>query len=158
MLSQMDRLSFEIQGRYATDEELRFIPEYLKTYELRLQIYQKLQEIEQLVIGQILEKIQVQDPNILRSGTTDLTSKWKRDTTLVWRYSAAAVLMDDGDMLRDRLLLWFETVVRALSVQKACYCTYTGVQDVLKQHLTPQQYTLFLPILELDRRLLGNVQ
>ncbi len=158
MLSQMQRLSFNVEGRYATDEELRFIPEYLKTYELRLQTYQKLQEIEQLVMEQVREKIQAQDPSILRNGTADLTSKWKRDTLLVWRYSAAAVLMDDTDTLRDRLLLWFETVVRALNVQRVCYRTYTGMQDVIKQHLTPQQYSLFLPILELNRRSLGNGQ
>jgi hypothetical protein len=156
MLSQMQRLSFNVEGRYATDEELRFIPEYLKTYELRLQTYQKLQEIEQLVIEQLLEKIQAQDPSILRSDTADLTSKWRRDTLLVWRYSVAAVLMDDADTLRDRLLLWFETIVRALNIQKACYRTYTGMQEVIKQHLTPQQCSLFLPILELNRRSLGN--
>ena len=46
MLSQMQNLSLEAEGRYATDEELKFIPEYLKTYEIRLQTYQKLQEIE----------------------------------------------------------------------------------------------------------------
>ena len=156
MLSQMQRLSFNIEGRYATDEELRFIPEYLKTYELRLQTYQKLQEIEQLVIQQVQAKMLAQDPNSLRSGTTDVSAKCKRDTTVVWRYSVAALLMDDPDTLRERFLLWLQTIMRAISHQNLCHATYTIMQDVVKQHLTPQQFSLFLPILEMNRRLLGN--
>ena len=158
MLSQMQRLSFEAEGRYASDEELRFIPEYLKTYELRLQTYQKLQEIEQLVIQQVQEKMLTQDPNILSVGGTDLAVKWKRDTIRIWRYSAATVYMDDVDTMRDRFLLWFQTVMRAFGAQKSCHATYTVMQDVVKQHLTPQQSSLFLPILDLNRRLLGSVQ
>jgi hypothetical protein len=156
MLSQMQRLSFNVEGRYATDEELRFIPEYLKTYELRLQTYQKLQEIEQLVIQQVVEKILAQNPTLLSSGTTDISAKCKRDTTTVWRYSVAALLMDDPDTLRERFLLWLQTIMRAISHQKLCYATYTIMQDVVKQHLTTQQCSLFLPILDLNRRLLGN--
>ena len=158
MLSQMQRLSFEAEGRYASDEELRFIPEYLKTYELRLQTYQKLQEIEQLVIQQVQEKMLTQDPNILSVGGTDLAVKWKRDTIRIWRYSSATVYMDDVDTMRDRFLLWFQTVMRAFGAQKSCHATYTVMQDVVKQHLTPQQSSLFLPILDLNRRLLGSVQ
>lgn len=156
MLSQMQRLSFNVEGRYATDEELRFIPEYLKTYELRLQTYQKLQEIEQLVIQQVLEKVLAQGSNATRSGTTDIFAKCKRDTTIVWRYSVAALLMDDPDTLRERCLLWFQTIIRAINHQKLCHSTYIAMQDVIKQHLTPQQSSLFLPILDLNRRLLGN--
>lgn len=158
MLSQMQRLSFNVEGRYATDEELRFIPEYLKTYELRLQTYQKLQEIEQQVIEQVLEKIQAQDPNILRSGTTDISPKCKRDTTLVWRYSAAALLMDDLETFRERFLLWFQSIMRAFGHQKISHATYPAMQDIVKQHLTPQQFSVFLPIIDLTRRLLGNDQ
>jgi hypothetical protein len=158
MLSQMQRLSFEAEGRYASDEELRFIPEFLKTYELRLQTYQKLQEIEQTVIQQVQEKMLAQDPNILRTGTTDLAPKWKRDAIRTWRYSATALLMDDSETLRDRFLLWFQTVMRAFSAQKSCHATYATMQEVVKQHLTPQQASLFLPILDLNQRLLGSVQ
>ncbi|NJN48761.1 MAG: phycobilisome protein, partial [Alkalinema sp. RL_2_19] len=43
MLSQMQRLTTATEGRYATDEELRFLPEYLRSYELRMQTYQQLQ-------------------------------------------------------------------------------------------------------------------
>ncbi len=156
MLSQMQRLSFNVEGRYATDEELRFIPEYLKTYELRLQTYQKLQEIEGIVIQQVLDKVLAQAPNTIRTDTIDVSANCKRDVTMIWRYSVAALLMDDPDTLRERCLLWFQTIVRAINRQKVCYATYTAMQDVVKQYLTPQQSSLFLPILDLNRRLLGN--
>jgi len=156
MLSQMQRLSFNVEGRYATDEELRFIPEYLKTYELRLQTYQKLQEIEEVVIKQVLEKVLAQVPNPTGPGTVDISAKCKRDVTMIWRYSVAALLVDDPDTLRERCLLWFQTIIRAISRQKLCHATYTVMQDIVKQYLTPQQSSLFLPILDLNRRLLSD--
>jgi hypothetical protein len=80
MLSQMQRLSAEVEGRYATDEELKFLAEYLSSYELRMQTYQKLQQMEAPLLQKVYEKLVAQEPGMFRSGTTDLTSKWKRDT------------------------------------------------------------------------------
>lgn len=155
MLSQMQRLSLEVDGRYATDEELKFIPEYLKTYELRLQTYQKLQEIEATIVQQVCDKMRVQDPAMFLSGNLDVTPKCKRDILLTWRYSATAVLLDDSEMLRERLLLWLQTLMRAFAHQRACNLTYLVMKDVAKQHLSPQQSALLMPILEMNQSILS---
>ncbi len=155
MLSQMQRLSLEVEGRYATDEELKFIPEYLKTYELRLQTYQKLQEIEATVIQQVQDKMQAQHPVTSPNGNTDLLAKSKRDSTFTWRYTAATMLLDDQDTLRERYLLWKQTMIRTCSASGRASETYSLMQDVAKQHLNPQQSALIIPILELSRRMLS---
>jgi hypothetical protein len=156
MLSQMNRLSFEAEGRYASDEELRFIPEFLKTYELRLQTYQKLQVIESTVIQQVHEKMKAKDPTFFQSGTRDLTAKCKRDAQLTWRASSAALLIDDHDTLREQMLLWYQTISKAVNSQRACGSAYVVMQDVIQQHLTPQQCALLSPILEMTRSLLSD--
>ena len=46
MLSQIQHLSQEIDGRYATDTELQFLTEIAQTFHLRAQTYQKLQAAE----------------------------------------------------------------------------------------------------------------
>jgi Phycobilisome protein len=155
MLSQMQRLSLEAEGRYATDEELKFIPEYLKTYELRLQTYQKLQEIEAMVIKQSYDKVQAKDPAIFRNGNVDLSAKCQRDALITWRYAVTTLLIDDQETLRERYLLWYQTMTRACSGKGKSSVVYGMMQEVLKQHLTPPQSALINPILELIRRMLS---
>jgi hypothetical protein len=156
MLSQFTHLSLETDGRYATDEELSFLSEYIKSYSLRLQTYQKLQTSEAEIVQQVLTKLQSLDQSLLKSSGEDISSKWKRDTIRVLRYSAIAMLLNDSDTLQERLLFWMQTVMRAFGAQKSCDATYELMQIVVKQHLTPLQASLFCPILELNRRILGK--
>ncbi|MGG6269785.1 phycobilisome protein [Leptolyngbya sp. AN03gr2] len=157
MLSQIQRLSQDTEGRYATDEELRFLADYARSYELRVQTYQKLQASEMVIVQQVQAKMRAIDPTLFRQGNEDLTNKWKRDTLRVLRYSAAAMLIDDPESLRERFLFWFQTIMRAFNAQKSCGVTYTVMQDVIKQVLTPSEASLILPILEVNRRMLGTV-
>jgi len=157
MLSQIQRLSQETEGRYATDEELCFLAEYARSYELRVQAYQKLQAYEAAIVQQVQAKMKEIDPMLFRQGNEDLTNKWKRDTIRVLRYSAAAMLLNDPESLRERFLFWFQTIMRAFNAQKNCGVTYTVMQDVIKQLLNPTEANLILPILEVNRRMLGTV-
>jgi Phycobilisome protein len=155
MLSQMQRLSAEADGRYATDDELKFLAEYLRSFDLRVQTYQKLQALETTVVQQVHEKMLAQDPSLFRSGTVDLTPKWKRDAIRTWRYSATALLMDDPDTLRERFLIWFQTVMHSFGAQRSCEVTYGIFKDVVQSHLSPQQLALLVPILEMNRSVLS---
>lgn len=155
MLSQLERLSVEADGRYATDAELQFIAEYLQSFNLRVQTYLRIQAIESTIIQQVQAKMQTLDPTLFHSSGEDLTGKWKRDTLRVLRYSAVAMLLNDPDTLRERLLFWMQAIMRAFGAQRSCNVTYEVMQDVVRQHLTPPQANLFCPILELDRRSLG---
>lgn len=156
MLSQLMSLSQSTDGRYASDEELEFLSDYYQSFNLRLQTYQKLQSIESTIVQEVLEKIRYIDPALLRSGREDMTTKWKRDTIRVLRYSAIAMLLNDQKTLRERLLFWMQTIMRAFGAQKSCKVTYQVMQEVVKQHLTATQAGLFCPILEVNANLLGQ--
>jgi Phycobilisome protein len=153
MLSQLQRFSFEIDGRYATDVELQFLTDYIQSFTLRVQTYQKLQAIESVVVQQVYMKMKAIDAKLFDSGNEDISAKWKRDTLRTLRYSATAMLVNDPEILRERFLLWFQTIMRA---QHSCDVTYKVMQEVIQQHLTPMQASLFCPILELNRRTLGE--
>jgi hypothetical protein len=157
MLSQIQRLTLETEGRYATDEELGFLADYTRSFSLRVQTYQKIQECETTIVQQVQTKMRSTDPTLLRNGNEDITVKWKRDTLRVLRYAATAMLIDDPETFRERFLFWFQTIMRAFGAQRSCNVTYTVMQEVVKQHLSPQQANLFLPTLEVTRRMLGTV-
>ncbi|MBC7968791.1 MAG: phycobilisome protein [Verrucomicrobia bacterium] len=156
MLSQLEKLSLNTDGRYASDEELQFVGDYVQLFGLRLQTYQTLQLVEAAIVQQVETKMRLLDPNLFRSGNEDVSAKWKRDTLRVLRYSAVAMLMNDPETLRERFLFWLQTIMKAFGAQKSCNATYEVMQEVVKQHLTPVQAGLFCPILEINRQTLGK--
>lgn len=157
MLTQLERLSREIDGRYANDAELIFAIDYVRSFNLRVQTYQRLQELETTLIQQTYDRLQSLEPTVFNHDGTDLTHKWKQDTLRTLRYVAVAVLIDDPDAFQEQMLLWFQTVMRAFKAQRSCNLTYQVMQAVVKQNLTSPQADLVCPLLELCRQKLGLV-
>jgi Phycobilisome protein len=157
MLTQLDKLTRDVEGRYATDEELSFFTDYINSYELRLQTYQKLQAAEAIIFQQVYNKMRTMDPTLFMVGNQDVSAKCKRDTLMGLRYSAIALLISDTDALQERFLLWLQTIMRGSPAQRSCGIAYTVMQEVVKQHLKATQASLFLPILEMNHRMLGNL-
>lgn len=156
MLKQVDNLARQVDGRYATDEELQFLEQYVQSFHLRAQTYQALQAAESEIVTQVLSHIQTTQPDLLHHNQGDISHKWKKDTIRVLRYSAIAMLMNDPHTLKERFLLWFQSIMRAFGTQSSCDLTYKVMQDVVKQKLTPVQASLFCPVLELNRQVLGG--
>ncbi|MBW4462502.1 MAG: phycobilisome protein [Nodosilinea sp. WJT8-NPBG4] len=156
MLTNVQALVQVTDGRYASDQELMFFQQYLGSVSTRLRAYQKIQGAEQQIISQVLTRLKVQKPDIFLVGSQDLAAKWQRDTVRVLRYSATALLLNDSEWLKDSLLMWFQSIMRAFGAQDSCNLTYTLMQEVMTQHLDPEELRLFLPILELSRTLLGK--
>lgn len=156
MLSQLRRLSYETDGRYATDEELRVIDQFTRSFYLRIQTYQRLQALEVQIVQQVYTRMQSLEPDLFLKGGADVSAKWKRDTIRVLRYSAIAMLLNDPDSLQERLLFWMRTIMKAFGAERSCNVTYATMQDVIKQHLSPTEASLFCPILEMNRQVLGG--
>ncbi|WP_449417216.1 phycobilisome protein [Phormidium nigroviride] len=156
MLSQLANLSVEADGRYAAQSELQFLKDYFQSLNLRLSAYQKIQAAEKEIIRDVETKILSASPDLLRRGSQDLTSKWRLDTVRVLRHSAAALLIDDRNRLRDRLLLWFQTILGSFQAKKTSEITFQIMQDAIKQYLTAEEASLFIPILEMNRSIFSK--
>lgn len=53
MLTQLARLSLEVDGRYATDRELQFFEDYDRSLEQRLNAYHKIRNAEEKIIHKV---------------------------------------------------------------------------------------------------------
>lgn len=156
MLSQLARLSTEADGRYATAEELQFLKDYFQSLNHRMSAYKKLQASEKEIIRQVEAQMQSIDPSLFRRGAQDVTEKCRGDIVQVLRHSAAALLINDTERLRDRLLLWLQNILGAVQVRNTATVTYDVMKKVLKQYLTAEEASLFFPILDMNRTLLGK--
>ncbi|NET32548.1 MAG: phycobilisome protein [Cyanothece sp. SIO1E1] len=154
MLSQLDRLSLEADGRYATVEELQCFKEYFRSFKLRLIVYQKIQVAEEKIVRQVENRIRARDPDLFRKPSHDITAVCRRDIKIVLRNTATTLLSNDLDHLRDCLLLWHQTIICSFKIQHVSAMIYQEIQAVLKQYLTPQENALLCPILELNSSLL----
>ncbi|WP_293129712.1 phycobilisome protein [Microcoleus sp. bin38.metabat.b11b12b14.051] len=156
MLSQLARLSTEADGRYATADELQFLKDYFQSLNHRISAYKKLQASEKEIIRQVEAQMQSLDPSLFRRGSQDVTAKWRVDAVRVLRHSATALLINDTERLRDRLLLWFQTILGAFQARNSSAVTYDVMKKVLKQYLTAEEVSLFFPILDINRTVLGK--
>lgn len=156
MLLQVSQLCADTDGRYASDAELKFFQAYLKTAKLRFSLYRKLQTLEKQLIQDVLKTLKETDPDLLIVGGQDLTAKWQRDTVRTLRYAVAAMLTDDPEMFKERMLLWFQTIMKSFRTEKSCEATYRSMQAVIQKFLTPEEADLFCPLLEMSRSTLGD--
>ncbi len=156
MLTELEHLCRDTDGRYANDAELQFLSEYTQSFALRLATYKKIRTSEALIVQQVQAQIRLKAPQVLKRGDQDLSDKWKQDTIRILRHSALALLLDDQQRLRDRLLLWFQTVMRAFNTQSNCDLTYKIMQEVIESLLTPAESQLLSPILEYNRQILSR--
>ncbi|MEO1095528.1 MAG: phycobilisome protein [Cyanobacteria bacterium J06638_28] len=156
MLQQIRQLVLDADGRYATDAELSFFSDYLKTARLRFTLYQKIQKLEPQLVQQTIERFKLTRPDLLRAKGYDRTAKCARDITLILRNTAAALLSDDIEILQDGTFVWFQVMMRSLKTQDAFDVGNRIIQTVVKQTLTPEEAALFCPLLETARLVVGE--
>lgn len=156
MLNQLSRLSVEADGRYATSEELQFLKDYIQSLDLRLDAYEKISAAHAEIVNSVETQVRATNPDLFRKGNRDVTATCKRDRFDVLRYSAATVLSNDLDHLRESFLLWYRTIIRVFQDRQAAAISYQVMLEVLKKHLTPQEVALISPVMGLNQVILGK--
>lgn len=156
MLSQFSKLSLDTDGRYATDSELKFIEDYLESIDMRIQTYERIKVNEEAILQEVEAKMhELNQNNCLYKMDEHGKEICRRDRKNAVKYSNAAMLVDDLDRLRDGLLIWLKTIVRAVGYERFVRNHYPIIQEVIKQYLTPEEAKFILPALQLDCTILG---
>lgn len=156
MLSKLQQLGSNADGRYASDEELKFMDTYITSFDGRVKAYQTIKAVEKEIVDAVLLKLKSSYPSLLLSKGEDMQNKWRQDTFRVLRHSAMTVLLDDQELLRQQFLYWFQTIMQAFGAQEACNVTYQIMQDVVRELLPKDVADLLCPILETNRNFLGS--
>ena len=154
MFKQLTRLSIDADGRYATDDELKFLDDYLDTVETRISAYETIRENEEQIIYRWEAAKRGIKQDVFHMGDRDVSEICRRDMTNIFRCSATAILFNDLDSLREGLLIWYQTIVRAFKYDKYTNITYAVIQDTIKEFLKPEEVELMLPALKLNHTIL----
>lgn len=150
MLKQLADLTLEADANYATSAQLEFLKDYLDSVDSRIQAYKKIRNAADDIIEQVKLEKQKLNPDF-----KDWYYICKRDTVDLLRYSAAAMLFDDLERLRNGMLIWYKTIVRAYNYEQDSDETYRLLQDVIKNYLSPEEVDLVMGALQLNHAVLA---
>ncbi|MGK7879262.1 MAG: allophycocyanin, partial [Crocosphaera sp.] len=137
MLTQFSHLSLDTDGRYATDSELQFIDDYLESVEMRIETYEKIMVNQEEIFQEVDAKMhKLNENNCLYKMDEHGQEVCQRDRKNAIKYTTAAMLIDDLDRLRDGLLIWLQTIVKAVGYNRFVRTHYPIIQEVIQQYLT----------------------
>jgi hypothetical protein len=86
MLSKLQQLGTDADGRYASDDELKFMDTYINSFEVRANAYRQIKAAEKEIVEAVLTKLQKSQPRLLATRGEDIQNKWKQDTFRVLRH------------------------------------------------------------------------
>jgi hypothetical protein len=158
MLKQLARLAIDTDGRYATDSELKFLKNYLDSFEQRLSAYEKIRDRAETTIEEVkAERKALNEANnsqLFYLGSEDRSETCLRDMKGILRCCAAAILIDDAERMRQAVLLWYYTIVRAFKYEKDTKIMYQVLENITNKFLTQEEAKLAKPIFKLNYTIL----
>ncbi|MBD2101162.1 phycobilisome protein [Leptolyngbya sp. FACHB-261] len=143
-------------GRYLNADELVSLEAYLSSFALRMQTHQLLQEQESLIVERVMARYLRQDPKLDARFGAGAGEKCIQDMTEVLRYSAVALLRNDEEYLRENLLFWLQTIMRALEKQDTCNLAYGLLQEVITETLPADSARLANQYISIAHEMLGS--
>jgi hypothetical protein len=156
MLKKFGRLGLETDARFASDSELQFIQDYLEQADQKITAYEKVRNQEQAIIDSWQELKRQCPQDLFTQNGRDISEICHRDATNILRFSAAAMLLDDLDRLRDGFLIWYQTIAKSYQYKSYAQINYRLVQTVIRQFLTPEEAMMIIPIFQLEQTILGS--
>lgn len=150
MLKELAKLTVETDGRYANASELQFLKNYLDSVENRVVAYEKVRTSAVDIIKKVEEEKHKIHPDF-----ENFYIICKRDVVDLLRYSAAAMLFEDLERLRNGMLVWYKTIVRAYNYEQDSDETYRILQDVIKLYLSEEEVNYIMPALQLNQAVLA---
>ncbi|MEO0797115.1 MAG: hypothetical protein AAFX93_18330 [Verrucomicrobiota bacterium] len=170
----------DAEARNLTDEELDYYRSIVPEYETRANAASEIQEVGTAISGKIAKQVTTA---YRYDEFHDLsTKKCFRDISLTVKYATLAMLMGDPNWLRDKMLVWFKTILQSFRFpdikpgdsglnndqahiqklediqpfQRSIFETYTLLDQKMKEALTPESYQEIAPYLNQAIDILSN--
>ena len=156
MLTLLENVLDRADGSYITPEDLRILDGAIASWQQRRQTYDLLQSKENVILEQVMQQIINTAPDVAAKVTVDGGNKCNRDMALVLRYCATAMLLQDEELLKDRLLYWMQNIMLALKNQRVNDFVYRSLQKSVQANLPKENADLLMPYLAIAHQWLSQ--
>jgi hypothetical protein len=156
MLTLLENVLDHADGSYITPEDLRTLDRAIASWQKRRQTYDLIQAKENAILEQVMSHIEAKAPEVAAKVTVDGGNKCNRDMALVLRYCATAMLLQDEELLKDRLLYWMQNIMLALKNQRVNDFVYRELQKSVQENLPKENADLLLPYIAIAHQWLSQ--
>jgi hypothetical protein len=143
MIPKIQELINQAQDRYLASDELGLMESYVSSLPDRLKLYKLIRDREIDILQSVADQVQSELPNV---AVEDLEVGIK-NLVLVLRYSSMAMLLNDENFLKERLLSWLEGIMSMRDMRRLNDALYKLLNQVLRQQFNPNQLALLQPLI-----------
>jgi Phycobilisome protein len=143
MSSQIQELIYQASERYLGTEEVELLQAYVTSLPERIALYKLLRDREVNILQAIADQVQQELPN----AEVGDVERGIKNLVLVMRYSAMAMLLNDENHLKQRLLGWLEQVMASYDLRQLNELFYKLLNQTLRKELSDKQVALIQPLI-----------
>lgn len=148
----MNRQIMEIfknaEGRYLTKSEFGTLRDYAQGLDQRIRASEEVEQREDSIISKLMSEMMRAYPDFEKQYGR-ASEAGTRDTGLVLRYSAQAMVRNDLEWLDSSLLNWMNTILKGVGLTEGFIRdTYVMMQRVCQAELSPETFELLQPYIQ----------
>jgi hypothetical protein len=145
MFDALDRM-IQIDGRYASDQELTELEQLSQLTADRFQLYSKLAQAEERILNELFQRVAAIQPQVLIVDGRDVSAHCRSDVQNTLHYAIQSLLLGET-WLQEEFLLWFQGIIRSLKLQPVCQIVYSTLESLLRSALPFKESQLICPII-----------
>jgi hypothetical protein len=143
MIPKIQELLNQAQDRYLATDELGLMENYVSSLPDRLKLYKLIRDREIDLLQTVADQVPTELPNV----TDEDLETGIKNLILVLRYSSMAMLLNDENFLKQRLLNWLEGIMSMRDMRRLNETLYKLLNQVLRQQFSPAQIALIQPLI-----------
>ncbi len=143
MMPKIEELINQAQDRYLASDELGLMESYISSLPDRLKLYKIIRDREIDVLQAVADQVSTELPSV----TDEDLETGIKNLILVLRYSSMAMLLNDENFLKQRLLNWLEGIMSMHDMRRLNETLYKLLNQKLREQFSPSQLALIQPLI-----------
>jgi hypothetical protein len=143
MMPKIQELINQAQDRYLASDELGQMESYISSLPDRLKLYKQIRDREIDILQAVADQVSSELPTV----TDEELESGIKNLILVLRYSSMAMLLNDEDFLKQRLLNWLEGIMSMRDMRRLNETLYKLLNQGMRQQFSQAQLTLIQPLI-----------
>ncbi|TYQ26632.1 hypothetical protein PseudUWO311_10970 [Pseudanabaena sp. UWO311] len=143
MMPKIQELINQAQDRYLVTDELGLMESYISSLPDRLKLYKLIRDREIDILQAVANQVPTELPNV----TDEELESGIKNLILVLRYSSMAMLLNDENFLKQRLLNWLEGIMSMRDMRRLNETLYKLLNQELKKQFSSTHLLLIQPLI-----------
>jgi Phycobilisome protein len=153
MITLLENVLKRTDGAYVDAQDIGLLDQALSSWQVRKQAYNSVEKKETEIINHAVSAMRSGDRFESKPFDNLGVDRCQRDMTLGLRCCALAMLLQDEEMLKDRVLYWQQNVFLAMQLN---YQGYKFLGQAIKSQLPSEQAELMAPYMKMAHEMMSG--